>query len=182
MTYQSKVKDMTFTALMAAVLCAAGPLSIPIGPVPIAIGNLLILLSLYVVGRKKGMAALLLYLLLGLIGLPVFAGFTGGPQVVLGPTGGYIVGYIAMALIAGPVIDRYCNNRLICVIGMVAATLVLYALGTAWLAYSAHMTFTAALAVGVLPFAAIDLAKICLCAIVGPVIRNRLTASGLMVY
>ena len=64
----------------------------------------------------------------------------------------------------------------------VAATLVLYALGTAWLAYSAHMTFTAALAVGVLPFAAIDLAKICLCAIVGPVIRNRLTASGLMVY
>ena len=102
---RTKTYEITITALMAAVTCILAPLSIPIGPVPISFTNLAIYLSLYLLGWKKGTISYLIYLLLGLVGLPVFSGFTGGPAKLAGPTGGYIIGFIAMAIIAGLVID-----------------------------------------------------------------------------
>ena len=75
----TKTYEITMTALMAAVTCILAPLSIPIGPVPISFTNLAIYLSLYLLGWKKGTISYLIYLLLGLVGLPVFSGFTGGP-------------------------------------------------------------------------------------------------------
>ena len=71
-------KDITETAVMAAVLCILGPLSIPLGPVPLSLATLAVLLSVYVLGTLKGTAACLLYLALGAVGLPVFSGFGGG--------------------------------------------------------------------------------------------------------
>ena len=97
----SKTYDITMTALMAAVTCILAPLSIPIGPVPISFTNLAIYLSLYLLGWKKGTVSYLIYLLMGFVGLPVFSGFTGGPAKLAGPTGGYIIGFIVMAVIAG---------------------------------------------------------------------------------
>ena len=76
---RTKTYEITMTALMAAVTCILAPLSIPIGPVPISFTNLAIYLSLYLLGWKKGTISYLIYLLLGLVGLPVFSGFTGGP-------------------------------------------------------------------------------------------------------
>ena len=102
----SKTYEITMTALMAAVTCILAPLSIPIGPVPISFTNLAIYLSLYLLGWKRGTISYLIYLLLGLVGLPVFSGFTGGPAKLAGPTGGYIIGFIVMAIIAGLVIDN----------------------------------------------------------------------------
>ena len=84
---RSKTYEITMTALMAAVTCILAPLSIPIGPVPISFTNLAIYLSLYLLGWKKGTISYLIYLLLGLVGLPVFSGFTGGPSKLAGPTG-----------------------------------------------------------------------------------------------
>ena len=91
---RTKTYEITMTALMAAVTCILAPLSIPIGPVPISFTNLAIYLSLYLLGWKKGTISYLIYLLLGLVGLPVFSGFTGGPAKLAGPTGGYIIGFI----------------------------------------------------------------------------------------
>ena len=81
---RSKTYEITMTALMAAVTCILAPLSIPIGPVPISFTNLAIYLSLYLLGWKKGTISYLIYLLLGLVGLPVFSGFTGGPSKLAG--------------------------------------------------------------------------------------------------
>lgn len=106
----SKTYEMTVTALMTAVTCILAPLSIPIGPVPISFTNLAIYLSLYLLGWKRGTISYLVYLLIGLVGVPVFSGFTGGIGKLAGPTGGYIIGFIAMAVIAGLVIDK-CHNR-----------------------------------------------------------------------
>ena len=108
---RSKTYEITMTALMAAVTCILAPLSIPIGPVPISFTNLAIYLSLYLLGWKRGTISYLIYLLLGLVGLPVFSGFTGGPAKLAGPTGGYIIGFIVMAVIAGLVIDN-CHKPL----------------------------------------------------------------------
>ena len=80
----SKTYEITMTALMAAVTCILAPLSIPIGPVPISFTNLAIYLSLYLLGWKRGTISYLIYLLLGLVGLPVFSGFTGGPAKLAG--------------------------------------------------------------------------------------------------
>ncbi len=175
-----KIKDMVLIAVMTAVICVLGPLSLPIGPVPISLTNFAALLTLYVLGMKRGTISLLLYILLGLVGLPVFSGFTGGPAKLFGPTGGYIIGFIPMALIAGAVIERNRKSYVRNVLAMVLATLVLYALGTAYLAYSAHMTFGAALAVGVIPFALLDFVKIVICALVGPILFGALQRAGLV--
>ena len=89
---------ITVTALMTAVTCILAPLSIPIGPVPISLTNLAIYISLYLLGWKRGTISYLIYLLIGLVGIPVFSGFTGGPAKLAGPTGGYIIDY------------KSCNN------------------------------------------------------------------------
>ena len=176
----SKAYSMTSIALIAAVICVVGPFTLPIGPVPITLAPLAILLSVYILGTKKGTIALLIYLLIGAVGVPVFSGFTGGVGKLAGPTGGYLIGYIFFALIAGWFIHRFYDKVVIQFLGMVLALAVLYAFGTAWLAYSAGMTFGAALAVGVLPFIVFDLIKIVIAIVLGRAVRNRLLRSGII--
>ncbi|MBO5551436.1 MAG: biotin transporter BioY [Lachnospiraceae bacterium] len=170
----NKIKMLTTTALMAAVICVLGPLSIPIGPVPVSLTNFAIYITMYVLDLKRGAAAYCIYMLIGLAGLPVFSGFTGGPAKLFGPTGGYIIGFLPMAIVIGLVFKKYWNNRLISIAVMELATWIPYILGTVWLSIQAGMTFKAALAAGVLPFIIIDLIKIVIAAFTGPVIRTRI--------
>ena len=170
----NKIKMLTTTALMAAVICVLGPLSIPIGPVPVSLTNFAIYITMYVLDLKRGAAAYCIYMLIGLAGLPVFSGFTGGPAKLFGPTGGYIIGFLPMAIVIGLVFKKYWNNRLISIAAMELATWIPYILGTVWLSIQAGMTFKAALAAGVLPFIIIDLIKIVIAAFTGPVIRTRI--------
>lgn len=176
----SKAYSMTSIALMAAVICVVGPFTLPIGPVPITLAPLAILLSVYILGTKKGTIALLIYLLIGAVGVPVFSGLTGGIGKLAGPTGGYLIGYIFFALIAGWFTHRFYDKVVIQFLGMVLALAVLYAFGTAWLAYSAGMTFGAALAVGVLPFIVFDLIKIVIAIALGRAVRSRLLRGGII--
>ena len=92
----ASTKNTTYTlvaiALMTAVICVLAPLSLPIGPVPISMATLVLFLSIYVLGWKKATISVCLYILLGLVGVPVFSGFTGGVSKLAGATGGYIVG------------------------------------------------------------------------------------------
>ncbi|MFN2926623.1 biotin transporter BioY [Lachnospiraceae bacterium YH-ros2228] len=169
-----KIRKMTTTALMTAVICILGPLSIPIGPVPISLGNFALLLTMYVLEWKSGVVAYFLYLLIGLIGLPVFSGFGSGPAKLLGPTGGYILGFLPMILITGLFLRKHWQKRILSILIMEIATWVLYVFGTAWLAYSMHLTFAQALATGVIPFIAIDLVKIVIVSLIGPILRKRL--------
>ncbi len=174
-------KTMALIGVMTAIICIMGPLSLPIGPVPLSLGTLAIYFTVYVLGMKKGVISCLVYLLIGLAGVPVFASFSSGPAKLLGPTGGYLIGYIFLALICGLVIDK-TDNMIICFLGMLLGTAVLYAFGTAWLAYSAKMTFLQALAAGVLPFIAGDAAKMAIAVIAGQQVKKRLRKAGFILH
>lgn len=173
------IRQMAMIAVVTAVTCVLAPLSIPIGPVPISLTNLVIYFGLYVLGTKNGTISYLIYLLIGLIGIPVFSGFTGGAGKLFGPTGGYLIGFIPMALIAGIFINKFIGKRYLCLIGMIVGTAVCYALGTVWLSYQAGMDFRAALLAGVIPFIPGDVVKMILAMLVGPQIRKQMLAANL---
>ncbi len=173
------VSQIAVIGVMTAVTCILAPMSLPIGPVPISLTNLVIYFALYVLGTAKGTISYLVYLLIGLAGLPVFSGFTSGPGKLFGPTGGYLIGFIPMAVIAGLVIDKWISKKLVCLLGMIAGTLVCYVFGTAWLAYQAGMGFQAALMAGVIPFIPGDLIKMVLAVVIGPQLRRQLKKASL---
>ncbi len=179
---QTKTKALTLTALMAAIICILGPIAIPIpfSPVPISLTMVGIYLAVYALGMWRALAATALYLLLGLVGLPVFSGYAGGAAKLFGPTGGYLIGFLFTALISGFFIDRWWQNRLISTLGMVLGIAAAYVFGTAWLAYVNAMTFAQALAAGVLPYIGFDLVKIVLLAVVGKQLRQRLNQANLV--
>ena len=176
---KSNIYILAMTAIMAAVTCVLAPLSIPIGPVPVSLTILAIYLALYLLGWKLGTVSFVVYLLLGLVGLPVFSGFSGGLGKLAGPTGGYIIGFLPMAIVAGLFIDRF-RNRGLQFVGMVLGVVICYAFGTAWFCISTGSTLAAALGLCVLPFLPFDLAKIVIVLILGPILRARLVKAGLL--
>lgn len=176
-----KTKAMAIIGVMTAITCIMGPLTlaIPVSPVPISLTNFAIYITIYVLGTKRGTISYLIYLLIGFVGLPVFSAFSGGAGKLFGPTGGYLIGFIFMALICGFFIDKWAAKRYMHFIGMVLGTAVCYLFGTAWLAYQAGMSFAAALSAGVIPFIPGDLVKIGIALIIGPAIRKQLKRAGL---
>lgn len=171
--------QLTVIGVMSAVICILGPVSIPIGVVPISFANFAIYLAVYALGMKKGSLSYLIYLCIGLIGIPVFSGFSSGPGKLLGPTGGYLIGFIFMVIICGLFIDKYIDKWYLCMAGMGLGLAVCYAFGTIWLAYQANLSMAAALAAGVIPFIPGDILKIIAAGIIGPQIRKQLVKAHL---
>ena len=176
MSYKKiSIKDIIIIALMAAVICVLSPFSItiPISPVPISLATLAIYLTMMILGGTKGTISVIIYVFLGFIGAPVFTGFSGGVGKVLGPTGGYIIGYIFLAIISGMFIDNF-KYKWWQFFGMVVGTIVLYIFGTLWLAFETSMTFKEALLAGVIPFIPGDIVKMIIALYVGTKIKNVL--------
>lgn len=175
-------KNITLIGLMAAVMCILGPISFPIlvSPVPVSLGLLAVYLTVYILGMKKGTISVCIYILLGLVGLPVFTAFGGGIGKVLGPTGGYIVGYIFLALIMGFFVDKWKTNHVLIFVGMILGTVVLYLFGTLWLAKQGSMSFSAAFAAAVIPYVPLDLAKLIITMLVAAPVRKCLWRAGIL--
>lgn len=167
---------MALISLMTAILCIMAPFSIPLpfSPIPLSLGTLAIYFCVLVLGMKKGTLSVLLYLLLGLVGLPVFSGFTGGIGKLLGPTGGYIVGYVLLALVCGFFADHFPTRKRYCLIGMLLGTALCYLFGTLWLSYQAALTFSQAFVTSVVPFLPGDMIKIVAALLIGLQVRRRL--------
>ena len=165
-----RTKQMVLIALMTAVTCVLGPLSIPLpfSPVPISLTNFAIFLAIFVLGMKNGTISFIIYLLLGAVGVPVFSSFRGGFQVLAGPTGGYLIGFIFLALIMGFALDHFDRKLVPTIIGMIIGMAVCYAFGTVWLAKLLSLSFKEGLMMGVIPYLPGDAAKIIIAAIVGP--------------
>lgn len=180
--FKSSIYQMALIGIMTAITCILGPLSIPIpfSPVPISFTNLAIYLTAFILGWKKGTLSYLIYLLLGLVGLPIFSNFSGGPGKLLGPTGGYLIGFILMAFISGLFIERFYGNISMYILGLVLASAANYLLGTAWLSYQLDLTFYQALTIGVFPYLIGDAIKIAIAIIIGPMIRHRLLQANLL--
>jgi len=172
---------MTMVALMAAVLCVLAPFSIPIGPIPVSLATLGLYLAVIILGAKKATVVCLMYLLIGFVGLPVFSGFSGGPAKLLGPTGGYLFGYLLLTAIAGWFVDKFPGKRGMCAFGLVMGTVACYAVGTVWLAVQMEIRFGVALMVGVVPFVAGDLIKIVIALWIGNAISGQIKKARFMV-
>lgn len=168
------VKFLTVTALMTAVVCIVGPFSIPIpvSPVPISLTNFALYITVYVLGMKAGTVSCLLYLCLGAAGLPVFSSFSGGLGKLVGPTGGYLVGFLFLTLIQGLFMRFFREKNTAAVAGMILGTAVCYLFGTVWLAFQMHLSFGAALAAGVIPYLPGDAVKIIIAALIGPKLQG----------
>lgn len=175
---KNKTYTIVMMALLAAVYCIISPMVIPIGPVPISFTNLLLYLSLYLVGGRMTVISYVVYILMGLVGLPVFSGYSGGIGKLLGPTGGYIIGFLPMAMIAGMIVDRY-SSSMIRFWGILGATLIAYILETIWFCVVMDTVFVAALGICVFPFIPGDIVKIVIAVVIGPVLRDRLKKEGL---
>lgn len=173
---------MVYVALITAFISVISPFVIPIpfSPVPLSLTTFILYLALYTLGTRYTFYSCLLYLLLGLIGLPVFAGFSGGIGRLAGPTGGYIVSYLFIPFIAGPFLSssKSLNSSLKAKffqgLGLSCGTFCCYILGTLWLSIQTEIPFCGALFTGVLPFLPGDLCKIVLALYIGPALRTRL--------
>ena len=185
-------RRLTLCAVMAAVMCVIAPVSLPIGPISVTGGTLTIYLTAYLLGPWRGLAATAVYLLAGFAGLPVFSNYMGGAGRLLGPTGGYLVGYLPMMLLAGFAAEDSLRRfggqgkreRALAlglqVSGMALATAVLYAFGTAWYCVQAGVDLQKALAACVFPFIPFDLMKMVLALLLGTPVRRRLEQAGLL--
>lgn len=178
----SKIQQMTLIGLMTAVICILAPFSLflPFSPVPFSLGTLAIYLVSMILNRKSAFISVFLYLLLGFAGLPVFTGFTGGVGKLLGPTGGYLIGYLFIALIGGHFADKWSNHIPLNLCGMLLGTVICYAFGTLWLSIQSELNWKTALSVATLPFIPGDLVKIIIAAAIGYQIRKRLKKAALL--
>lgn len=174
------IQQMAVIALMTALTCILGPLSIPIGAVPISFTNFVIFLSVYLLGTKLGTISYCIYLLIGLFGLPVFSAYSGGPAKLAGPTGGYLIGFILTALLSGIFIEKSHYKIGLSVLGMIIGMLAAYLFGTVWFIFQSGCSLWYALTVCVFPFLIGDGIKIAVAAKIGPLIRNALQTAHLL--
>lgn len=154
------IVDLVMTALMAATMCVLGPFTFPLGPVPISLGSLGVYLSILLLGRKRGIQSIVIYLLLGLVGIPVFSGFSAGANILFGPTGGYLMGYLFLAMVSGWYLEKHKNGIKNEALALVLGTVGLYVWGTLWLLLITGIDWKSALVYGVLSFLLPDGLKI----------------------
>ncbi|NJE85800.1 biotin transporter BioY [Thermococcus sp. CX2] len=162
-----RAKEVAFAGLFAALTAVGAQISIPIGPVPVTLQVLFVLMSGLILGARLGLLSQLVYVVMGAVGLPVFANFHGGFAVIYGPTGGYIVAFPIAAYLAGLFTERLGRRGML--IGSILGVGVIYLLG--WLRLGLFMggDFEKAFLLGVVPFLPVDAVK----AVVAIVIADR---------
>jgi biotin transport system substrate-specific component len=165
------VATMTRVALMAAVTAVAAQISVPLFAVPFTLQVLAVILSGLLLGPRYGALSQAIYVLVGAVGVPVFAQFSGGLAVILGPTGGYLVSYPVAAAVAGLAARaaRDASRRRALSYSFLwgcAGLAVIYAFGATWLSVVSDLPLAVALAQGVLIFVPFDLIKVVLAALV----------------
>lgn len=166
----SRTHRLTLMGLMTAAVCVVSPFAIPIpvSPVPLTLATLIIYISVYILGMNMAAVCCITYLVLGAAGLPIFSSFSGGLGKLVGPTGGYLVGFIFLALIQGFLMKSRPGSSLAAVAGMILGTAVCYIFGTVWLGVQSGLPFSAALSAGVIPYLPGDTVKIIAAAVLGP--------------
>lgn len=124
-------KEMVLTAMLTAVMAVCSWISVP-AEIPFTLQTFAVFCAIGLLGGRNGLFSILVYILLGAIGIPVFAGPSGGIGIILGNTGGYIVGFVFIALICWLTEKLFGNGLIVRIISMLVGLAVLYAFGTAW--------------------------------------------------
>ena len=145
-------KNLAIIALFAALTAVLSQIVIPIGPVPINLALISVFVAGGLLGWKSGAVSQIIFVLLGGLGLPIFAGFNGGIGAILGPTGGFIIGYIPCVMLIGCIKQRW--------LGMLLGLAVVYIMGISWYIYITGSSLAVAIMICVAPFLVGDFVKI----------------------
>lgn len=176
-----KLRMMIITALFAAVISILAQVSIPMPlGVPITGQTLAIGLAATILGSKYGTLAAILYLVIGTIGVPVFAQMTGGLGVIVGPTGGYLVSFIPATFLIGYYLEKTSFTVRNAFIANIIGMFITLFMGTFWLKFIAELTWTAAFASGFTPFIIGGFIKVFIATTIGIMVRERLKAANLL--
>ena len=159
-----QIRRTVLTAVFTALIAAGAFIAVPVGPVPIVLTTLFVVLSGLLGGFRIGVTSVFIYLILGILGLPVFAGGAGGFAVITGPTGGYLFGYLLSAALAGLIfrMGNWSSKKIIVLLVSAAAlagAAIIYIPGLLWLKLTLGMEWGKALKVGLLPFIPGDILK-----------------------
>lgn len=167
-------REMALAGAFAGVMAVFSQISIPLMPVPLSLGLFGALLCALVLDTKLAVAVQGVYLLLGAAGAPVFAGFQGGIQRLAGPTGGYLVSYILIALAAGTVRNALKPGFWGMLLAAVCGVAICYACGALWLGFSMKLGVWQTILSGIVPFVPLDLVKAVAAAFLGGQLRAAL--------
>ena len=170
-----KTRKLVLCAVCAAITCVLAPIAVPAaGLVPVSFATFAVLLAGLLLGGRLGAVSQGIYLLIGAVGVPVFAGYTAGAGRLIGPTGGYLIGYIPMAFVAGALYHRFGRAKkgavrfAVMAAAAAAGTIVLYLFGTAWYCIVTGIGVIPAMAACVLPFLPGDAIKIAAAVLIVP--------------
>ncbi|ATO50348.1 biotin transporter BioY [Brevibacillus laterosporus] len=167
-------------AIFTAISAVFAQITIPLPIVPITGQTLAVGLVATVLGSRYGTISMILYAVLGAIGVPVFAGFSGGPQVLIGPTGGFIFGFIATAFIMGYLLEKTKYTFTMALLANLLGMVVTFLFGVTQLKLVLNLSWAGAMAAGVTPFIAGGVIKAVLAAYVGIILRKRLISIGML--
>lgn len=171
MNSSTQLKMTVYSSLFVALIAIGAFISIPIGPVPIVLQNMFVLLAAVILGPLWGTACVTVYLVIGLAGLPVFAGGTSGIGKLFGPTGGYLLGYLPCAFITAGISKSLGRKLSSDIIAMLIGSVIIYACGVPWLKVVTKMSFEKALTVGMYPFLIGDALKIVAAAFIAKTLK-----------
>ena len=179
-------KDMTLVAMFTGLTAIGAFISLPVGPVPISLQSLFVILSGLIIGPKLGALSQIVYISLGLIGVPIFSGFTGGPQTIMKPSFGFIIGFVFAAYIVGVIAhsDKKLSIKKVW-IGSLVGTIVVYLFGLPYMYYMLNivmgkgLSFQAIMQMGCLLFLPGDFVKVIIASLVAMKILPILSKSNL---
>lgn len=167
---------MVYATIMAALMAVGAVIAIPIGPVPIVLQNLFVLLAGLLLGGRWGFVSVCVYLAAGAFGLPVFAGNTGGLAKFFGPTGGYLIGFALAVYVVGSISEQGKQRLVFDLLAMIIGTVIIYACGVSWLKIVADLSYSKALMIGMYPFLIGDCLKIAVAIPIIRMLRSMLSA------
>lgn len=182
------IRSLILTGLFAAITAVFSLIAIPtpFSPVPITLQLLAVFLSGIILGSKYGSLSQIVYLLVGAVGFPVFAGFHGGFGALFGPTGGFLISFPIIAFLIGLIIEKNKNASdlamrfLVMPLLLLLGLLICYSLGSIWLSFVLKISLVKAIYIGVLPFIALDIVKAIFLSVIGYQIRISLIKAKLI--
>jgi biotin transport system substrate-specific component len=175
-----KLRMIIHCAIFAAMTGIFAQIEIPLPLVPISGQTLAVGITATILGSRYGALSLICYAALGAVGVPVFAGFSGGAQVLVGPTGGYILGFIVAAFFTGLILEKTKFTIPMAMIANTVGMVITLILGTIQLKFVADLSWSQAMAAGVYPFIVVGLIKAFLASWIGITVRKRLVQAKLI--
>lgn len=174
-----RTKKIAYCAIFVALTAILSQIAIPIGPIPINLALISVYMSGIMLGGFYGALSMVIYILLGVIGIPVFVGFQGGAGAIVGATGGFIVAYIFVSLFVGIGAKFFKDKMIFILLCLIISTALLYLLGALWYMQFSAASFYQAIIICVVPFIFGDIIKIFISVVLGLKLKKLLKLNNI---